>query len=100
MLQNFVVPRLNELNYNPRNIVFQQDGAPAHYARIVTDWLDENIPVWIGRGGDIRWPPRSPDLTPLDFFIWPFVKNLVYQNQPVDREDLQDKIIDAFAAIM
>ncbi|GBM88486.1 hypothetical protein AVEN_269361-1 [Araneus ventricosus] len=23
---------------------------------------------WIGRGGPVLWPPRSPDLTPLDFF--------------------------------
>ena len=24
--------------------------------------------AWIGRGGPIPWPPRSPDLSPLDFF--------------------------------
>ena len=24
---------------------------------------------WIGRGGTIAWPPRSPDLTPLDFSV-------------------------------
>jgi hypothetical protein len=34
---------------------------------------------WIGRRGLIAWPPRSPDLTPLDLFLWGYGKNIVYQ---------------------
>jgi hypothetical protein len=34
---------------------------------------------WIGNGAPIAWPPRSPDLTTLDLFVWGYVKNLVYQ---------------------
>jgi hypothetical protein len=42
-------------------VVFQQDGAPCHYAIIVRDYLDR-IPVrWIGRGGTQPWAARSPD---------------------------------------
>jgi hypothetical protein len=41
---------------------------------------------WVGRGGPIAWPPRSPDLTPLDFLLWGYVKNIVYQ---VKMNDLQ-----------
>ena len=26
----------------------------------------------------LKWPPRSPDLTPCDFFLWGYVKGLVY----------------------
>lgn len=45
------------------------DGAPAHYASIVRDWLDENVPGrLIGGRGALDWPARSPDLTPADFF--------------------------------
>ena len=33
--------------------------------------LDEN---WVGRGGPVAWPPRSPDLTSADYFLWGFVK--------------------------
>jgi hypothetical protein len=48
---------------------FQHDGAPAHYGEDVRHWLYATYPVrWIGRGGPIAWPPRSPDLTPMDFF--------------------------------
>jgi len=38
---------------------------------------------WIGRTGKeddalMRWPPRSPDLTPCDFFFCGFVKDTVF----------------------
>ncbi|PNF33715.1 hypothetical protein B7P43_G11435 [Cryptotermes secundus] len=38
-----------------------------------------------GRGGPVPWPPRSPDLTPLDYFMWDHVKSLIY-DMPVDNE--------------
>ncbi|CAH2004529.1 unnamed protein product [Acanthoscelides obtectus] len=67
---------------------FQLDGCPTHYSRIVRNWLDENYPErWIGRGGPVAWPPRSPDLNPLDFFVWGFLKEKVYQT-PVTTRDM------------
>ena len=46
---------------------FQHDGTPPHYTRHVRDYLNESIPNrWLGRGGPVAWPPRLPDLTPLD----------------------------------
>ncbi|EZA51396.1 hypothetical protein X777_09665, partial [Ooceraea biroi] len=43
--------------------------------------LDESFPDrWIGRGGRISWPARSPDLTPLDLFLWGHLKNEVYRD--------------------
>jgi hypothetical protein len=39
-----------------------------HYGEDVQQWLNATNPGrWIGRGGPIAWPPRSPDLTPMDF---------------------------------
>ncbi|GFS81693.1 uncharacterized protein TNCV_2706471 [Trichonephila clavipes] len=32
----------------------------------------------ISRFGPVNWPPRSCDLTPLDYFLWGYVKSLVY----------------------
>jgi hypothetical protein len=29
------------------------------------------------------WPPRHPDLTPCDFFLWGFVKEAVYVRPPL-----------------
>ena len=44
---------------------------------------------WVGRDGPIPWPPRSPDITPLDFFVWGYVKGIVYQTKVRDVSDLQ-----------
>lgn len=54
-----------------RDMRFQHDGCPAHYRRSVREWLDTYYPNnWIRRGGPIPWPARSPDLTPMDFYVW------------------------------
>ena len=34
----------------------------------------------ISRRGDITWPPRSPDLSPADFFLWGHLKSKIYAN--------------------
>lgn len=96
-LQNELPLLLENIPINERaSMWWQQDGAPPHFARQVTTYLDATFPArWIGRNGVIQWPPRSPDLTPLDFFLWGYLKEIVYVNQPRDVEDLQNKIIAA-----
>lgn len=79
-----------------RNMWFQMDGAPPHHARNVRNFLDVHFENrWIGRDGPIHWPARSPDLTPLDFFFWGRIKDLVYATPPVDDDDLLQRIINA-----
>ncbi|GBO16076.1 hypothetical protein AVEN_938-1 [Araneus ventricosus] len=41
---------------------------------------------WIGKGGPIQWPPKSPDIAPPDFFLWGYMKNIVYQSPIRDAE--------------
>jgi hypothetical protein len=79
-----------------RRIIFQQDGAPPHYSRDVRDYLNLQFPNrWIGRNGPISWPPRSPDLTPMDFYVWGYMKDLVY-SVPINTVDqLRDRIMEA-----
>ena len=75
---------------------FQQDGAPPHFFLPVRQWLNDRFPGrWIGRRGPIEWPPRSPDLTPLDFFLWGHLKSIVYKTEPRDLEDLKRRITAA-----
>lgn len=79
---------------------FQQDGAPAHYFSEVRAYLDREYGAhWIGRGGPIPWPPRSPDLTPLDFYLWGEIKRLVYERESQTLEQLKDKIVSAFTIV-
>jgi hypothetical protein len=64
--------------FDDDNVIFQQDGAPAHYAIIFTEFADEIFPrCWIGSGGWKKWPSRSPDLTPLDFYFWGVVEQII-----------------------
>ena len=61
---------------------FQHDGAPSHYSRHAMQHLNDTFPYrWIGRGSTINWPPRSPDLTPLDFCLWGWMKGEVYRKK-------------------
>ena len=60
-------------------VIFQQDGASAHHSKKVQDWLDIIFEDrWMGRAGPISWSARSPDLTPLDFWLWGICINLYY----------------------
>ena len=43
--------------------------------------------------GDVHWPARSCDLTPLDFFLWGYLKDKVYVNKPRTIQELKDEII-------
>ena len=59
---------------------YQHDGAPAHFALDVREYLNNVFPNrWIGKGGTVQWPPHSADLTPMNFFIWGEMKCLVYE---------------------
>jgi hypothetical protein len=69
MLQQFFILQLDEDDQEGR-IHFQQDGAPPHYLEELREYLNTCFPGrWIGRAAPIAWPPLSPDLTLLDFFL-------------------------------
>ena len=78
MLKNYVGDILHNMPLaERRDFWFQQDGAPAHYANIVTAWLNATFANrWIDRNGAIAWPPRSPDLSACDFFLWGYIKTV------------------------
>jgi hypothetical protein len=83
-----------------QNVWFQLDGAPPHYAINTRQRLHEMFHnQWIGRGGPVQWPPRSPDLTPMDFFLWGHIKETVYAKPTTTIEDLKDRISAACASI-
>ncbi|GFS97114.1 hypothetical protein TNCV_184621 [Trichonephila clavipes] len=53
----------------------------------------------ISRFGPVNWPRRSCDLTPLDYFLWGYVKSLVYANKPQTLDHLEDNIRRVIADI-
>ncbi|GFS90691.1 uncharacterized protein TNCV_3771151 [Trichonephila clavipes] len=66
-----------------------------HYfpARATIDLLKDTFgDRLISRFGPVNWPPRSCDLTPLDYFLWDYVKSLVYSDKPQTLDHLEDNI--------
>ena len=94
MLQNWLLPQMSE--------DFPTGRSPPHRHRDVRHFLNESVPQrWIGRVGkeDLAlqfWPPRFPDLTPCDFFLWGFVKEAVYvPSLPTTLDNLKTRITTA-----
>ncbi|GFV56992.1 uncharacterized protein TNCV_1678731 [Trichonephila clavipes] len=98
MVTNFFIPELN--NHDVQELWFQQDGATCHTARATIDLLKDTFgDRLISRFGPVNWPPRSCDLTPLDYFLWGYVKSLVYADKPQTLDHLEDNIRRVIADI-
>ncbi|GFT91972.1 uncharacterized protein TNCV_125021 [Trichonephila clavipes] len=98
MITNFFIPELN--NHDVQELWFQQDGATCHTARTTIDLLKDTFgDRLISRFGPVNWPPRSCDLTPLDYFLWGYVKSLVYADKPQTLGHLEDIIRRVIADI-
>ena len=83
-----------------RQMYYQHDGAPPHFSQVVRQYLDHKFPNrWIGRGGTRNWPPRSPDLNPLDYHVWGYMKAMVYEQKVNTREELVHRILSAARSI-
>lgn len=94
MLKDYFYPLLQKKRIHNR-VIFQQDGAPPHYEKEVRAWLTKKFPGrWIGRRGAIEWAPRSPDLSPVDFFLWGYLKQKVYSTEIPNMEILKQRIIE------
>ncbi|GFX84074.1 putative LOC100569746 [Trichonephila clavipes] len=91
MITNFFIPELN--NHDVQELWFQQDGATCHTAPATIDLLKDTFgDRLISRFGPVNWPPRSCDFTPLDYFLWGYVKSLVYADKPQTLDHLEDNI--------
>ena len=81
-------------------IIFEHDGAPPQWGSYVCRFLDATFPNrLIGRDGPTPWPPRTPDITPLHFFLWAYVKDKVFSTPVPDITNLKARITYACATI-
>ncbi|GFU84741.1 transposable element Tc3 transposase [Trichonephila clavipes] len=98
MITNFFIPELN--NHDVQELWFQQDGATCHTARATIDLLKDTFgDRLILRFGPVIWPPRSCNLTQLDYFLWGYVRSLVYVDKPQTLDHLEDIIHHIIADI-
>ncbi|GFX30805.1 putative DD41D transposase [Trichonephila clavipes] len=91
MIINFFIPELN--NHDVQELWFQRDGETCHTARVLKDTFGDRL---ISRFGPVNWPPRSCDLTPLDYFLWGYVKSLVYADKPQTLNNVRRVIADIY----
>ncbi|GFV03542.1 transposable element Tc3 transposase [Trichonephila clavipes] len=95
---NFFIPELN--NHDVQELWFQQDGVTCYTARATIDLLKDTFgDRLISRFGPVNWPQRSCDLTPLDYFLWDYVKSLVYAVKSQTLDHLEDNIHRVIADI-
>lgn len=96
ILSEEITPAINEVAPENEEVWFQMDGCPAHNSRVVREYLNQSFNgKVIGRGYEICWPARSPDLSPNDFFLWGNLKSKIYSgNRFEDLEQLQTSIQD------
>ena len=63
-------------------------------------WIPDR---WIGGGTandkHIPWPPKSPDLTPMDYFLWGYIKSKVYVRNYEKLDDLKASVTAAFQEV-
>jgi hypothetical protein len=94
-------PDLDFYGVDRGSLIFMQDGAPAHRANAVMAFLRNEFGdrILALGSGNYEWPPRSPDLTPCDFYLWGYIKWIVYQQPIIDLNDLKNKITAAVEQI-
>ncbi|KAK9893088.1 hypothetical protein WA026_023655 [Henosepilachna vigintioctopunctata] len=69
-------------------IYHQHDEVPPHNVILINNHLrDLFYDQWIAEKRSHLWPPRSPDLSVLDYFIWGTVKNEVFNTAATTVED-------------
>ena len=71
VLKSVVIPWCN-LVAGGRPWVWQQDSAPAHKSKETQAWLQKECSDFVPFS---HWPLSSPDLNPLDYFVWSYVEN-------------------------
>ena len=78
-----ILVEITSWKVNMRTSFFNMMGSLPKWKRTIYTYLNENLPErWIGHGEDdsflMKWLPWSLNLFPCDFFLWGYVKGLVY----------------------
>ena len=94
VLKSVVIPWCNQVA-GGRPWVWQQDLAPAHKSKETQAWLQECYDFV----SFSHWPPASPDLTPLDYFVWSYVENITNMTSHNTKANLIAAIQQVFAEL-
>ena len=98
MLNEFLFTKIEEEDIG--KIWFQQDAATCHSTEatlyVLRPVFEDHI---ISRRADVVWPPRSCDLTQLDYYLLGVVKNKCYADKPETTDALNDNFREVIGEI-
>ena len=72
VLKSVVIPWCNQVA-GGKPWVWQQDTAPAHKSKETQAWLQKECYDFVPFS---HWPPSTPDLNSLVYFIWSYIENI------------------------
>ena len=93
--KSVVIPWCNQVA-GGRPWVWQQDTAPAHKSKETQAWLQKECYDFVPFS---HWPHSSPDLNPLDYFVWSYVKNITNMTSHNTKASLIATIRRVFAEL-
>ena len=79
---------------------YKHDGAPPHFSQAIWQYLNQisqidGLVVAVTQ----NLPTRSPDLNPLDYHVWGYMKAMMYAHKVNTREELLQRILSAARSI-
>ena len=94
MRRKFIPALRRKCGVDMNTVIYQQDGATPHTSNVSLEYLRRYFPGnrLISRRTDNPWPAHSPDLSPPDFFLWGYLKERVYHNNPQTIDALKENI--------
>ena len=95
VLKSVVIPWCNQVA-GGRPWVWQQDSAPAHNSKETQAWLQNECYDFVTFS---HWPPSSPDLNLLDYFVWSYVENITNMTSHNTKASLITAIRRVFAEL-
>lgn len=91
-LNNVLIPRVLPYKQSHPDMIFQHDGAPAHRAIMIKEWLSsEDVEV-------LKWPAQSPDINPIEN-LWNMLKEEIGPLNhigPNQKEELTGVVTEAW----
>lgn len=100
LLEQEVIPDIIKKGYTPNHFWYQQDNASAHTTEEMLAYLESIFEKKIILNKTtFEWPPNSPDLNPLDFFFWGYLKDKVFKYKNRNRNKLKENFSDCIKSI-
>ena len=81
--------------FSDGNYVFHQDSAPSHVSKKIQDFMDKNFNYLKKE----EWLPKTPDAAPMDYFVWGYLKRLLFKSRVKDMEGFKSALKRAWNKI-